>query len=251
MRWFKHLSNASEDEKLAELIEIHGAEGYGIYWMILEKIADKMSKGQTSTNCKYPASKWAKICGKNPRGMNKFYETFAYLKLMKISYIDNNSKHIDIDCSNLLKYRDEYSKKSRQKPDTISTESGQTPDQETDTELKSETDTKKEIQNEIDLIINLSNDLFTRNGFQINIENFNARDMIGLRISENGVDKVEIAIRQARKDYFDNQKMYKNCQWEILFRPENIRKLFTQSTLSPPEESNKSGPVNEMPEEFK
>ena len=143
MRWFKHLSNASEDEKLAELIEIHGAEGYGIYWMILEKIADKMSKGQTSTNCKYPASKWAKICGKNPRGMNKFYKTFAYLELMEISYIGNNSKHIDIDCHNLLKYRDEYTKKSGQTPDNDRRDSGETPDQETDTEAESETNTEE------------------------------------------------------------------------------------------------------------
>ncbi len=251
MRWFKHLSNASEDEKLAELIEIHGAEGYGIYWMILEKIADKMVKGKTSTNCKYPASKWAKICGKNPRGMNKFYETFAYLKLMKISYIDNSSKHIDIDCHNLLKYRDEYSKKSGQKPDIILTDFGQTPDQDIESiESEVNLDKEKNIQKEIDLIINLSNELFTRDGYDINIDNFNARDMIGLRIIENGVEKVETAIRQAREDYYDNKKMYKNCHWEVLFRAENIRKLFTQSTLSPPDNEKKSGKVIQMPAEI-
>lgn len=107
------------------------------------------------------------------------------------------------------------------------------------------------VQKEIDLIINLSNELFTRDGFEINIENFSARDMIGLRVIESGVEKVEAAIRQAKEDYYDNKRMHKNCQWGILFRPENIKSHFTNSQLSPPEESNKSGPVNEMPEEFK
>lgn len=162
MRWFKHLSAASDDEKLAELIDRHGAEGYGIYWLILEKIADKMVKGENRTNCKYSSNKWAKICGKNPRGMRKIYETFEYLSLfIFIRYdkhmdticqtyqyeLDNNcisfEYHIDIDCPNLLKYRDEYSKKSGQTPDIIRSDSGQTPDQETETET--ETDNKTEL----------------------------------------------------------------------------------------------------------
>ena len=270
MRWFKHLSNASEDEKLAELIEIHGAEGYGIYWMILEKIADKMVKGGTSTNCKYPASKWANICGKNPRGMRKIYRTFEYLSLFifirydkhmdtisetYIEHMDTKSKtneyHIDIKCPNLLKYRDEYTKKSLPAPDTHRSKNRHTPEQETEVETEVETDTEKNIQKEVDIIISLSNELFTRDGFEINIDNFNARDMIGLRIIEDGIEKVETAVNQAKKDYFDNQKMYKNCHWELLFRSENIRKLFTQSTLSPPSGQSKSGPKNELPEELR
>lgn len=259
MRWFKHLSNASEDEKLAELIEIHGAEGYGIYWMILEKIADKMSKGQTSTNCKYPASKWAKICGKNPRGMNKFYETFAYLKLMKISYINNESKHINIDCHNLLKYRDEYTKKSRQQPDNKPSESGETPDQERDTESDTESESKEEsidfqpinqIDKEVDYIINLSNELFTRNGYEINPQDFNARNMIGLCIGENGVKKIESAINEAKKSYYDNPNMYQNCKWGVLFRQKNIDTLYENSQLEPPTNIGKTD-INQMPEELK
>jgi hypothetical protein len=134
MRWFKHLSAASDDEKIAELIDIHGAEGYGIYWIILEKIAAKMEKGKTTTNCKYSATKWAKLCGSNVKGMRKFYVTFAELRLMNIKFIENSLKHIDIDCPNLLKYRDEYTRKSRHTPDNIPTPTGQTPDQDTDTD---------------------------------------------------------------------------------------------------------------------
>jgi hypothetical protein len=164
MRWFKHLSAASDDEKLAELIDKHGAEGYGCYWLIMEKIAAKMEKGCDKTNCRYPAKKWADICGKNPRGMRRIYETFEYLSLfifkrygkhmdiISNSYqyeLDNNcityEYHIDIDCPNLLKYRDEYSKKSGQTPDNIPTNSGQTPDQDTETESESELDVNKKL----------------------------------------------------------------------------------------------------------
>lgn len=163
MRWFKHLANASDDEKLSELIDRHGAEGYGIYWMILEKISSKMEKGENRTNCRYPAKKWADICGKNPRGMRKIYETLEYLSLFIFirygkhmdtipnSYqyeLDNNcisyEYHIDIDCPNLLKFRDEYSKKSRQTTNNIPIDSRQTPDQDRDTETESETNTETE-----------------------------------------------------------------------------------------------------------
>lgn len=34
--WFKHDENASQDDKLLDLRSEHGAEGYGVYWMVLE-----------------------------------------------------------------------------------------------------------------------------------------------------------------------------------------------------------------------
>ena len=40
--WFKHDYNARNDEKILELRSIHGAEAYGVYWMIVETMADKL-----------------------------------------------------------------------------------------------------------------------------------------------------------------------------------------------------------------
>ena len=43
--WFKHDYNARNDEKILELRSIHGAESYGIYWMIVETMADNNNGG--------------------------------------------------------------------------------------------------------------------------------------------------------------------------------------------------------------
>lgn len=43
--WFKHDYNARNDEKILELRSICGAEGYGIYWMIVESMAESSNGG--------------------------------------------------------------------------------------------------------------------------------------------------------------------------------------------------------------
>lgn len=154
MRWFKHLSLAAEDEKLAEVLEVFGAEGYGVYWIILEKIAFLMD-GTDKTSARYSVKKWSKFCGKSPKVFRKFLESFEKLLLFRVEICQNNSDFLIIDCPNLLKYRDEYTKKSGQTPDNIPEVSGQTPDQdretetETETELETDTETEENIpQNE-------------------------------------------------------------------------------------------------------
>lgn len=43
--WFKHDYNARNDEKILELLSEHGAEAYGIYWMIVETMAENDNGG--------------------------------------------------------------------------------------------------------------------------------------------------------------------------------------------------------------
>jgi hypothetical protein len=43
--WFKHDYNARNDEKILELTSEHGAESYGIYWMIVESMAENDNGG--------------------------------------------------------------------------------------------------------------------------------------------------------------------------------------------------------------
>lgn len=38
--WFKHDYNARNDEKILELRSVYGAESYGLYWMIIESMAE-------------------------------------------------------------------------------------------------------------------------------------------------------------------------------------------------------------------
>ena len=47
--WFKHDYNARNDEKILELRSIYGAESYGIYWMIVESMAETGCGGIKAT----------------------------------------------------------------------------------------------------------------------------------------------------------------------------------------------------------
>lgn len=44
MRWFKHDANANRDAKLEKVLMRYGAEGYALYWLCLELIAEPIDK---------------------------------------------------------------------------------------------------------------------------------------------------------------------------------------------------------------
>jgi hypothetical protein len=100
--------------------------------------------------------------------------------------------------------------------------------------LADESDAKIPIDDAISAIIEQSNVLFPRDGFKINPDDFNARNMIGLRINEFGIKTVSTAIKQAEKVYYHSSKMFRMCHWEKLFRDTTIKDLFTQSQLEEP-----------------
>jgi hypothetical protein len=119
MRWMKHMSRAHEDEAMAELIAEYGPEGYGVWWIILEKIAAQMDKTQ-KCYCRYPVRNWATSCGISPKKFRKIAEKLSKLGKVEVSFEEN---FCSIACLNLLKFRDEYTKKSGQTPDKVQTDS--------------------------------------------------------------------------------------------------------------------------------
>jgi hypothetical protein len=105
----------------------------------------------------------------------------------------------------------------------------------------------------VDSIIDLSNELFNREGYFIEKENWNARDMIKLRLIDYDFEKIKKALEQAKSDYFNDKKMYKMCRWEMLFRDTTIDLLYKNSQIVPPEENKR--PISftcgrPMPKEF-
>ena len=44
MKWFKHLSTARNDEKIARLEDKCGLEGYGFYFKMLELVAESVDQ---------------------------------------------------------------------------------------------------------------------------------------------------------------------------------------------------------------
>jgi len=133
------MTNARNDEKLATILDQNGLEGVGLYWMILEIIAQHMDK---TDRCyaEYPARMWAKYCGISAKKFLKLAEILAELQLLCVHV---SEKSIKIECSNLLKFRDEYTSKVRRVSGQAPV---QCPDQDTDTEADTETKIQKQTQ---------------------------------------------------------------------------------------------------------
>jgi hypothetical protein len=135
VKWFRHMSNMSQDEFIAELEHIYGLEGYARWCKLLEAIADQMDK-TARCSVSYPWSKWQTIL----RGKRNKLETFLkHLENKRKIFLNENGNVLEIGCRKLLELRDEYSRKSGQTPDRC-------PDKvapDTDTEVDKR---KKEIQ---------------------------------------------------------------------------------------------------------
>lgn len=140
MRWFKHLTNAHNDEAISELVDEFGLEGYGAWWIILEIIAHQMDKTDRCS-VRYSVRKWAKSCQISVKKFQKIVSFLSKIEKLSLKKCEKNSNFLIIECRNLLKYRDEYSKKSGQNQEGHRIKSLRTPDQETETET--ETDINK------------------------------------------------------------------------------------------------------------
>jgi len=150
MRWIKHLSNSQDDEILSELITEFGAEGYGIWWIILEKIAAQIEQNP-STKVRYSAKKWANFCEVS---VQKFRKVVCLLeKKMPFFAISDDGKYIQVDCPNILKYCDNWTLRRLKKP-TENTKSlcsnsvvnRGNPSHEVEVEVEVEVESKKKVK---------------------------------------------------------------------------------------------------------
>jgi len=71
MRWFKHMVASSRDEKLDMLRAEFGMEGYGLYWLILELLAEKVNE-KNDTSLTYSAKIWKSFTGISVKKFQKF-----------------------------------------------------------------------------------------------------------------------------------------------------------------------------------
>jgi hypothetical protein len=134
MRWFKHISNAHQDEKMARLVSELGLEGYGFYWLILETVAGQIEAGSDRTDLDYPIAFWRKITGFSPKKLRKFAEFCSEIEIFSAKFSENS---LTIDIPNILKYRDEWSKK-KGRNSGVTTEQLRSKDTDTDTEIEEE-----------------------------------------------------------------------------------------------------------------
>lgn len=138
MKWIKHMTDASDRENTAALLEEFGPLGYGIWWLLLEGIGKIMDESD-KTFARFPLKKWTKICCTTPKTLEKIIKFQE--KCGNIS-VKREGKYLEIDCPSLASIRDEYTaKRARGKdktPDKIRTNSGECPEQEVEVEVEVE-----------------------------------------------------------------------------------------------------------------
>ena len=108
MRWFKHLTETRQDEKMARLVADGGHAAYGLWWMVLEIIARKMEKGSGECSVAYPVSKWAAELSLRPCNVRRSLATVVATGSLQMR---DTGAAIELSAPNLLKYRDEWQSK--------------------------------------------------------------------------------------------------------------------------------------------
>jgi hypothetical protein len=134
MRWFKHISNSHNDEILSELMDEFGAEGYGVWWLILEKIALLMDESDR-TSARFSLKLWANFAKVSAK---KFQSIINFLEKNQRILINREGNYLVIDCPKLLKYRDEWterlSKRAKKTHEQLPSNSGYSHVQESQSE---------------------------------------------------------------------------------------------------------------------
>lgn len=148
MRWIKHLTGAHQDEKMARLVAELGLEGYGFYWLVLETVAGQIEAGSDRTSVSYPIAFWRKTTGFSLKKLRIFAENCADLGIIAADFSENS---LTISIPNILKYRDEWSRKKGQN-------SGATPEQlrskDTDTDIDVKTSLNSKVLPKAEAVFN-------------------------------------------------------------------------------------------------
>ena len=115
MKWFKHFTDASDDEFIAGLENKFGLAGYARWWKLLEAVGAQFKKDGRPVAA-YPWPVWqAKLKGKR-----KKLETFlVHLENKHRINQKLTGNILEIKIPKLLQIRDEYSKKSGHTPDKV------------------------------------------------------------------------------------------------------------------------------------
>lgn len=141
MRWFKHLTTASEDEFIASLEQKFGLEGYARWFKLLEAIGKGMGRGERS-KCfsELPLSEWQRRLKTQRRPLFEFLEYLRLNARARISPWPRDEQEfrqssetsalwqnffpekLRIEVPKLLKFVDEYQKKSGHTPDKLPSE---------------------------------------------------------------------------------------------------------------------------------
>lgn len=122
MRWGKHMSDSHDDEKMAALLDRGGVEGYGFYWLLWEHVAKVVEKGR-QPELTYSLTQWSLRLHSHPNRVAKYLVMLgsqpgdAGVGLIVTSKLTDG--RIRVSIPKILKYKDEYTKKSGEYPEKV------------------------------------------------------------------------------------------------------------------------------------
>jgi hypothetical protein len=125
MKWFKHMAASADDEKLAALVGDGGEAGlalYGAYWRMAEIVALQMEGKSPSCSVTYPVWRWAQKLFTRKSHLCSILSRLKKEGLLVLEGDPKTDQSVTVRMPNLLKYRDEYSRKSGQAPESVAPE---------------------------------------------------------------------------------------------------------------------------------
>ncbi len=135
MKWFKHMSDAHDDEALSAVIDEFGLSAYGAYWIIVEMIASQSDGDKCEVT--YSWKKVRRFLGVNRKTAEKWFNRFSTLRLLSIKV---SQEAVTIECRKLLIIRDEWSRKRMKTPEPLGSDSGPKKRREEDKDKEEEVD---------------------------------------------------------------------------------------------------------------
>lgn len=131
MKWFKHMTASKTDEKIAQLLDIAGLEGYGFYWTIIELIAAQVNGDDTVAEVTYSLPTLSRMTYSHHHKVSNLLGKLQVTGLMTVSKSELlGVVNYTISCPNILKYRDEWTSRKPKTRESLGSHSGETPDVE-------------------------------------------------------------------------------------------------------------------------
>jgi len=133
VKWFKHFTDASDDEFIAELEDRFGLEGYARYWKLLEVVGGQFKK-DGAPKAAYPWLFWRKKLKVQQKPLEAFLTHLRDMGKIKTrevpkkcrssaEVVELHAKILEIEIPKLLEIRDEYNRKSGHTPDPFTSTS--------------------------------------------------------------------------------------------------------------------------------
>ncbi|BDQ36327.1 hypothetical protein SYK_06870 [Pseudodesulfovibrio nedwellii] len=106
MKWFKHMSDAHRDPKLIALMDEFGVEGYGMWWIICEVVADQY-KANGTPELETSVKGWRKLTGIYPK---KFKKVLTFLEKGQLLFVTFSEKGIKVCLPKMQEFKDNHTR---------------------------------------------------------------------------------------------------------------------------------------------